>query len=730
MNIKFQAVMNPIVFLPAIWLTAGHALCEPDHGRQPMGIDSRHQPAAAATRTANTGRTTDQAVPDAGVTAAIPPPGVAQMARIESLPLLRRQVQVHYEGSIDKKGKNADWDWHLYEDKKTGEWVLMDARGPGCLWNFVVHHAVGHSDPVYRFYFDGNPQPGFEIRHSEFGAKAPFVAPLADKFLPPGNDLRKMDFQIVRSFCPMPFSKSLKITSSVKLQGNHSRSGGWDSTTGGGWGHAIWHSYPSAEGITTFSGREDYSALLNQWENCGDDPKPTAGNQSNPFYVELQGQSKRTVFSKNEQGSVAAIRLKVQPLNRECLAQLWIRITWDDEDVPAVEAPAGAFFGNEFAYNPVQTLMLGTLADGTLYSYWPMPFWRSANIELQNRGKHGSSLFIEGDVVFKPAASMAYREETTGHFRASAYQPMIARAMGMDSPVADIRGHGHMVGGLISSEISAPYGCEGDVRVYIDDCLTPSVESDGSESWASYGWGFNFPPQMNPASSYDGTGNPHWSMLRLLTGDFYPFRTSLRMTVEGGSGKGSVHPGEGWPDIRSGIIFWYGKPTPAMTLTDTLEVGELESEAAHDYQAPDSSPWQLTSAMEGELDHEPITAKGRTLSAASEFTVRIQPENHGVLLRRRSDQAHARQLAAVHVDGRKVVERNWLYADSNGNFRWVEDQFLIPAHYTSGKKSLRIRIEPIAVDSKPVWNESRYVAFSLHPVSEPGFKSKHHVDQD
>jgi len=127
---------------------------------------------------------------------------------------------------------------------------------------------------------------------------------------------------------------------------------------------------------------------------------------------------------------------------------------------------------------------------------------------------------------------------------------------------------------------------------------------------------------------------------------------------------------------------------------------------------------------------EPITAKGRTLSAASEFTVRILPENHGVLLRRRSDQKHARQLAAVHVDGRKVTERDWLYADSNENFRWVEGQFLVPARYTSGKESLRFRIEPIAVDSKPVWNESRYLTLSLHPVPNPSFKRNHHLDQN
>ena len=70
--------------------------------------------------------------------------------------------------------------------------------------------------------------------------------------------------------------------------------------------------------------------------------------------------------------------------------------------------------------------------------------------------------------------------------------------------------------GLITAERSS---CEGDVRVHIDGSGSPTVQSDGSESWACYGWGFEFPAQCNPASSYDGRGNAEWSMLRLLMGD-------------------------------------------------------------------------------------------------------------------------------------------------------------------------------------------------------------------
>jgi hypothetical protein len=214
-----------------------------------------------------------------------------------------------------------------------------------------------------------------------------------------------------------------------------------------------------------------------------------------------------------------------------------------------------------------------------------MPFWRSAKIELENCGLPDSSLKISGTVVFKPASALAYPKARTGHFRTSSYQAITPKKSGRDSHVATLRGSGHVVAGLITAEKSM---CEGDVRVHIDGCGTAAVESDGSESWACYGWGFEFPPQSNPASSYDGKGNSEWSMLRLLIGDFYPFRKSLRMTVEGGGGD--------------------------------------ESGVDPQYTATGSNVWNLISALEGEFDDVMIADNGRTLVGTSQFIVRIDPD--------------------------------------------------------------------------------------------------------
>ena len=626
--------------------------------------------------------------------------GIEQMTQVERLPLLRPDVQVHYEGSIDKRGGNADWDWWLYQDAATGEWVILDVDGPGCLWNFVVHHSVGHSDPVYRFYLDGSPTPAFEIKHSEFGSKPPFVAPLADRFLPTANKdarLQALNFQIVRSFCPMPFARSCRVTSSVKLEGNEK--------TGGGWGQAIYHTYPTADGVKTFTGKEDYTRLLELWRKCGQDPKPQTGNEETAISANVSSGATQVLFAKTGAGSVTGIRLQVKPFSRALLGQCWLRIVWDGENTPAVDCPIGAFFGNELGYHGVATVMQGMDTTGSLYSYWPMPFWKSARIELVNRAPATAPpVELSGTVTFKPSHVLAYPRGGTGHFRASAYQPMVAKSEGRDSFIAALSGSGHVVAGVVTADHSM---CEGDVRVHIDGGGTPAVESDGSESWACYGWGFEFPPQANPASSYDGTGNAQWSMLRLLLGDCYPFRTQLRMTVEGGSGdKRGVDP-------RSGVLFWYGEPAPAMRLTDTLDVGQADSEKSHGYVAANSARWELTSAFEGEFADVASVDDGRSLTEASEFTVKIAPDNRGVFLRRKSDQLLPGQRAVVYVDGQCVTERNWYYADRNPHARWLEDQFLIPAEYTRNKQQIRIRIEPVPNQGRTNWNECLYQAWSL-----------------
>lgn len=74
------------------------------------------------------------------------------MRDLRCLPLLRDGVTARYEGSIDKTGGNADWDWSLYRDER-GEWVLFDHQGADCVYNFVQHRYPDSPEPTFQVLF-------------------------------------------------------------------------------------------------------------------------------------------------------------------------------------------------------------------------------------------------------------------------------------------------------------------------------------------------------------------------------------------------------------------------------------------------------------------------------------------------------------------------------------------------------------------------------------------------
>ncbi|HZG76207.1 MAG TPA: DUF2961 domain-containing protein [Paenibacillus sp.] len=625
------------------------------------------------------------------------PRGIANMERFDLLPLLRDGAQVRYEGSIDKQGGNADWDWWLY--REGDEWVLFDVDGPGCIYNFVQHRYPDGPEPTFRFYFDGEREPRFEIKPSEFGSKPPFVAPLADAYLGP-DDNGRGPIRVVRSFVPMPYAKSCKVTSTLRLKA--------PGKGDGGWGHIVYHAYDTADGIVTFTGAETYVRLLEMWSRVGEDPKPATRERAHRLErLELPPGGSALVLEQRGQGSVTAILAELVDAKPSDLLNVWIRATWDDRERADVECPIGVFFANELGIHPVGVLSHGRKTDGSFYNYFPMPYWRSARIELVNRGEEAVA-FAHWETRTTTDRNADYVEGRTGYFRSSAYYASKA-TQGSDSIIGRISGRGHLVAGHVTGFTRRPglISCEGDVRVHIDGIATPQVESDGSESWVCYGWGFPTPPEMNPSSAYDGQPDNPWSMVRLLGGDWYPFRTELVFGIESGESNNQY--------IRhSGALFYYGVDEPGMVLTDELDVGSKSSEGIHSYRTSGSRGYYaVESYYEGDEDDVLVRDTGHETEGWSEFIATIHPENAGVRLRRRSDQMTGRQRANVYVDGTLVRERSWYVADRNPYKRWLEDEFVIPAAYTAGKREITVRLEYAQDGETRTWNEFYYWVYAL-----------------
>jgi len=143
------------------------------------------------------------------------------------------------------------------------------------------------------------------------------------------------------------------------------------------------------------------------------------------------------------------------------------------------------------------------------------------------------------------------------------------------------------------------------------------------------------------------------------------------------------------------------------------------------------------------------TETGRTTTGASSFTLRLRPDNEGVLLRRTLDYSYPNQRARVYVagGGDEVAdsERNWEYAGiwyeagsntcyhsnprgeldppnpvvQTSNRRFRDDEFLVPRELTRGREMIRVRVEftPVERPLMPgmdvpelAWSELRYEA--------------------
>ena len=384
--------------------------------------------------------------------------GISRMVDIASLPLLDRGISVHYEGSIDKRGKNADWDWSLYQDQR-GEWVIFDVDGPGCIYNLVQHRYMSSSDPLFRFYFDGEETPRFSLHLSEFGEKEPFIKPLAESYIGPFDNGRG-PIRVARSFVPMPFNKGCRVTTDVKLEG-------YERTKGeGGWGHVVYHTYAD-NGIKTFTGKENYDTLIQLWKKQGNNllcKDQLAYHRKSEQKINA-GES-ITLLDEKGEGAIGSLKFYLPEINEQHLQDVWIHMFWDAHQQPDISCPLACLGGNSLGFHDTNYLLSGYNTDGWFYNYFPMPYWKHAKIIIENRSGVPVSLGFSEIAVSRSV----YPTSNTGYFRNTPYYTR-KHVAGIDSPIAAIQGRGKMVAAHVTchAERSHIISCEGDVRVYI--CL-------------------------------------------------------------------------------------------------------------------------------------------------------------------------------------------------------------------------------------------------------------------
>ncbi len=252
--------------------------------------------------------------------------------------------------------------------------------------------------------------------------------------------------------------------------------------------------------------------------------------------------------------------------------QLTLRMFWDGETHPSVEAPIGDFFGIGHGVDqPYSSLPVCITSDGRARNcYWPMPFGQSARITVTNESDLPCGAFY----YYIDWQKHDELSPDTAYFHAM-YRQEFPCVMGRNYLLADIVGRGHYVGTVQSVyHMSDGWYGEGDDFFFIDGAAEPQLRGTGTEDYFCDAWGFR-----QQATPFYGT--PLWegynagdrsSAYRWHIPDPVTFHTSLRAEIEH-KGSQSLPDGtvDGFierDDLMSSVAFWYQvephKPWPAL----------------------------------------------------------------------------------------------------------------------------------------------------------------------
>jgi hypothetical protein len=157
-----------------------------------------------------------------------------------------------------------------------------------------------------------------------------------------------------------------------------------------------------------------------------------------------------------------------------------LRMYWDDEKDPSVEAPVGDFFAMGWGkYAQISSLAVCVNPGSTFNSYWPMPFRSKAKITMQNLDSKPMTLYYQIDYTrAKVPNDAAYFHAQFPRANPQLYkQPYTI--------VDNIRGTGQYVGTYLAWRSPSPgWWGEGEIKFYLDgDEDFPTVNVTGTEDY-------------------------------------------------------------------------------------------------------------------------------------------------------------------------------------------------------------------------------------------------------
>lgn len=695
-------------------------------------------------------------------------------------PMQRIGARAYMRSTYDRSGGNEDGSNYLFVNEETYN-VTLDVKGKGVLYFFRANH--WHGSP-WHLVADGRDNIVTEsgtndpvnakrvLKASNFNPEATFPRPLNWTWeITKGADL---------IWTPMPFEQSMRVAYSRTFYGT---------------GYYIYHLYANEEHlsqrISSFNmSKAPEKDVLDLLGSAGTDIAPgDISKKSGNIKLDKE----RIAFAEitGEASQVRALKFTIPLENAFDLERMRLVVTWDGAKYPSIDAPLCLLFGAGTLYNreqreylvkgfPINIRYDYPYKKIELGCYFPMPFFKSAKFELA--GIKPGNVAIDYEIRYEP---LKMKANLSSYFHAT-YKDIPTPELGKDLVYLDTKGvegsdewSGSFVGNSFIFSHDAYLGTvEGDPRFFFDDSKSPQAQGTGTEEWGGGGdgWGglnMTLPFAGHPCGAVSkkvakDEKDLIESAYRFLLADLMPFgRRAIIRSEHGGENLSTEH--------YECVSYWYGLPKPSLVRTDVFDVGNGASERSHAYRSPDASKVEtISSHYEWGMDVFPVTsfrkeeekipgysamvdkeifpeeeADGRYTRGVSEFTVKLDPNNQGALLRRTLDYSFPNQTAEVFVSDGSIPNNHhwdragtWYLAGANtcvfsrprgeldtrllitptSNRQLRDDEFMIPVRLTAGKKALKVRIKFIPNNQelfpgtpypeKNAWSELSYSVYS------------------
>jgi len=482
-----------------------------------------------------------------------------RLYRIDFLPRFRADTEVKQISSYDPSGGNDDGfsGKHSYLRKEGQNLVIADLKGAGVIQRIWTPTPT---EDTIQFYFDGESEPRISMKFIDLftGKVYPFVRPIV------GNEVGGY-----YCYIPITYQKSCKIVfKGARMQFFQIQYREYNKPEGGA-------SFPK-----TLSDQEkqalDQAAKL--WGSYG--------NNLNEFYaanaskietqektVTLKPGGTANLFETKKGGRIIGFELTPLTSLESNFKDIILKAKWDGEKVNAINSPVTDFFGYAFGKPAMRSLLAGVRGN-IHYSYMPMPFQKSASIDLEYL-QHPQQ--AGGEALFK--VKVFYLQEKQkpdeGKFYAK-WRREIKPEEGKPYQLLEATGKGHEVGVILQAQGLNPgmtLFFEGDDSTVVDGALR--FHGTGSEDLFNGGW-YALADRWDQGYSLPVHGALTYSVPLAQTGgyrfyitDKVSFNKSILQTIEHGPEGNKI------PVDYTSVAFYYSDAPPKENLAPTAALMEI-----------------------------------------------------------------------------------------------------------------------------------------------------------